>query len=878
MGITAEEALAQLDGSKPKSLTADEALAQLDAGAPKGYTRGEQVSELGREFVRGAGNVNADLVDIAGNMAQYPIAAYENLGGAALESLSDITGIGDYEDPLAGKRSLNPLKLWDRAIERNEESGTDWVGKMLKEKVAEDFAPQIEEGASGEGFERWRTGARIGGESANPLTFVAGWPNAIRGTVGAMGLGTAGQEVGGDMGELGGTILGDFLGTGFLRNPKTSIENLAKLTGKFKNAYRDVRNFLPGGTPLNVVDNASMDDLAKAVDIIKLNATVPRDIAILTDPVQKKAAIEAFNTKLEKDIIDAIDAGELGSLGQITDNAGIENYVRTLREGATNGGSAQARLSAQAQDQTNMRLTDEVNANIDEVSKTGRAEEAMDAPQEALREAKRVAREEAYTAGKSAEDAGDTILTQAVDAQSQAVKDRNLSAIQKSVAPNQTVPTRIGDEGVSDLAEGYQRAYTDAWEDASHLKPTVTRGMKEELDTLSKQVDKKDMLALDNLGKNIEKLSQGVTPPKMQALDHAFAKAIKSADGALAERLTSMRANFRAGLPDGVKSELAAIDAQYGKYLTVKKAATAANERAGVFKNSELATASRGVNSTTKPLQDVYVPGLEEDIALKSRLGEATVAEKAARKQADVLRKGAEVEINALDRTPAGKLAATDAGGVDEVIKTIARGGTTKNRSKALTELLDSVKNNPQGKKDIKRAFAKMFRNTFDADGGLNMKGKEDFDKMRKVYEDSGMFNKAELENFDKAIKEGQKLYMDTGKLPVQLPEGAQPLAETLAALVGAKIGAFAFGSPLIGAALGRKATTKMLKAISSERLNDLAYELMVKPEKFGELIPKLKQVNLTQKEFDSILGEMFNIMRAPAVAGREAGETEENN
>ena len=93
-------------------------------------------------------------------------------------------------------------------------------------------------------------------------------------------------------------------------------------------------------------------------------------------------------------------------------------------------------------------------------------------------------------------------------------------------------------------------------------------------------------------------------------------------------------------------------------------------------------------------------------------------------------------------------------------------------------------------------------------------------------------------------------------------------VASMVAALVGAKAGAALFGSPLIGANIGRKTTTSMLDSLTNKRADELAEQLLTNPEKFAELGAKLKvsAADMTVKQKKEAIMELL------AVAGVKTG------
>lgn len=89
----------------------------------------------------------------------------------------------------------------------------------------------------------------------------------------------------------------------------------------------------------------------------------------------------------------------------------------------------------------------------------------------------------------------------------------------------------------------------------------------------------------------------------------------------------------------------------------------------------------------------------------------------------------------------------------------------------------------------------------------------------------------------------------DNAERLAKLPPVKRRVAETVAAIGGAKLGAQTMGSPLIGAALGRKAAVSWLDSVTDAQAKKIAYELSINPEKFVEVFDRLNDQALTAAE-----------------------------
>ena len=192
-----------------------------------------------------------------------------------------------------------------------------------------------------------------------------------------------------------------------------------------------------------------------------------------------------------------------------------------------------------------------------------------------------------------------------------------------------------------------------------------------------------------------------------------------------------------------------------------------------------------------------------------------------------------------------------------------------KDVAAGVRELLDSVKGNPQATEDIQRAFMQNLTNSVTKDGALTQGGLEQFKQLRPIMESSGLYTPKQLQTIEDGLVEGQKMFLhkDAKKLG-KLPPEEKRVAETLAALTGAKIGAMSFGSPLIGAALGRKFAVNTLKELGPKKIQKIAFEFSMNPERLVKYTDKLNDASLSDVEKANTIVDM---MAAALSAGRIA-------
>lgn len=167
----------------------------------------------------------------------------------------------------------------------------------------------------------------------------------------------------------------------------------------------------------------------------------------------------------------------------------------------------------------------------------------------------------------------------------------------ESAAPPGVAVTETGVKGIQQLKAGFTDAYADAWGGATSLSNEARVGFVNMLATAAPKLTKKQKTALKGVVTDFKDLTRDVTPDKLKALDNDLRKRITAAkkDYDYQELLTDLRKQLRAGVPPEVSKKLSAVDAQYGKYLVVRKAAKDALENEGNFGGRQLIKAAKAV-------------------------------------------------------------------------------------------------------------------------------------------------------------------------------------------------------------------------------------------------------------------------------------------
>lgn len=266
--------------------------------------------------------------------------------------------------------------------------------------------------------------------------------------------------------------------------------------------------------------------------------------------------------------------------------------------------------------------------------------------------------------------------------------------------------------------------------------------------------------------------------------------------------------------------------------------------------------APESINAFMRQHGDQMSPALREEILGAQQAGRAG---QEASEQAKILRK----EVTDADRSTAGKFANTDDAEFDVIKRfdeVMKPGGK---RSESLEELIEATGGNKQALEDLRKAgIDRLSSHITDDAGGLTVKATEKFLRDRQALEASGLYSKWELDQIQEGLKTGEKKFLhEMAKKRPKVVAAENEIFNGLFALGGAKTGAMAFGSPLIGAAIGRRIASKMAKRISSDQAEAFAYEMSVNPEIMLDMLKKFKGKKPSAEQIGELGDEM--VLRA---------------
>ena len=190
----------------------------------------------------------------------------------------------------------------------------------------------------------------------------------------------------------------------------------------------------------------------------------------------------------------------------------------------------------------------------------------------------------------------------------------------REAAPEGAKITGKAQEGVKQLKNAYDDAYTNAWSKANNIS---TEGRVNFVNAVEKTVaylPKNERNKVLDIAKDFKGVLSDLSPKSIKAYDNRLRRAIDSApydNRELREGLKLMRGSIRSGLPKEATEALTKVDKDYAKYLVVKKATSKAAENKGEFSPSQLVSSSRTVGGESRtalgeaPLQELATAGAQ---------------------------------------------------------------------------------------------------------------------------------------------------------------------------------------------------------------------------------------------------------------------------
>ena len=772
-------------------------------------------------------------------------------GGTGLmqgaEFLTDV-GALPYTMIQRGGKASQRFREADGAWESIKAYGSGFMEPTeFGERISQNFAPamrayepQIGEGEGDAWLDPAKAAARIGGE------LVATGPLAGKGKVLEMAAKTAplsiaagagGQVLGGDIGEMTGIVAGALTpdAGSIMKLGKMVVDSLVSAPTKLKRLVKS------GDTAATASDNEIRQGLQEVLRNVYAE-----------DPDAAITKVDDLFKRVKQSVAD----GKKGTLGQLSGDAGILNFEKSYAK----------EFRQPDIDTINMQLSKDATTPIDELAPEGVTQRAADIPQKITAERVTEAGEavEPFKRQKSTVD----VSTGLHKATAQ-IRDESFAAVKKKwdKIGNPTTDAGVVIEYVDDYFKT--------------LNPNLSRTLKKEFGEAYTNIKglkgDVDFKTISGIISRISKDSVNMSGEAKQHID-AVQDALYDALGGTAEG-----ARKKAALAYKDHMQKFGSRSQIGKALDKPEGEFGANVVTGgdkgASKRAELLRTTGGVEDVAKRSDDFLRAEFNTKYVDADGKVKQSGVDAFTRRYGEQLSPKLTAELKKVRETGAiDKSLTAELGATDDILSTAKSAMTHKkgvNRVDKLTELLADVdQSTPQAREDIRRMFADDMHNTVTKDGKLSQDGLTKFKRNRDVYEKSGLYTKKELDTIEEGMVEGQKMYMhEDAKILGKLPAEEKKVAEVLAALGGAKIGAMAFGSPLIGAALGRRFAVTSLRKMGTEKINKITFELMMNPQKFVDEVARLNKPGLSDKETASAIADL---LAAAASASRTAPITED--
>lgn len=633
----------------------------------------------------------------------------------------------------------------------------------------------------------------------------------------AVGSGTGavvGHELGGEKGEMIGSIAGGIAG-----DVKGIVNMFGTIYRGGKAGYKRLGRMK---SEVNL-DTATDAEISGAIRQYLAHAYEPGS------PQMTKEYYDRLYTTLKQ----ANAAGKKGSVAQRTGDVG-------LRQFETHDRSGMARANRSDLDIHDAELNKIAREAVTGVEPAGKARGAGALPKSQVAAGKRGVdtqmRQDAAVSQRALDVAeGKQRLTQT---------QLNKQAFERA-NPTDAPLTGTNIEKAVTLKKAVTKQYDDAWATAKRPNKGVTDNMVRSLDSIAEQVNPTEANIYASLKATITKLADKGSDVSLKNLDRTIStlrgKHVKGSQ--VSEVLGNMQDTFRAGLTPEGQRMLKAADRNYPDYLTVKAAGAKAFSEGEEFTAKQLSGRAANVArergfTGEAPMQDLTRKGTAEAAMRKSE----TATARALRNKTRVTPSKLVTAQGKLDTTPTGKFAQWGAS-KHKASKAAKETMAAKNSVTAMQDVLHGATG--QNRKNIRKAFIQNIRDTHMPGKTLSKKALADFRESSQDYIDAGMFTKKEIKSIEAGMVEGNKMYLGVDKAKLAaIPPERKRVQEGVAALLGAKIGANLFGSPLIGAAIGRKTARDIFDRMTTEKTQKLAYELAMNPDKFVDIVERVNKAS----------------------------------
>ena len=469
------------------------------------------------------------------------------------------------------------------------------------------------------------------------------------------------------------------------------------------------------------------------------------------------------------------------------------------------------------------------------------------------------------------------------------LKNINLEVLNK-VNPSQKPISLVGREGIEEVSDNFTTEYGKVWSKIDSIPINAWLGAKQAAKRADDLLaDPADMAIIQNLIKKLDGVANKPTSSKVKDLDNTLRNTASSADSAdkpaLYGIIKSMRTSLRDGLDDVSAARLKEIDANFGGFLTARKASAKADETRGVFTSEQLNKADKTVSgearftkgrgfmqSETDPLLGSIKRNTDTTKALKAAGKESIEAtETVGKATANALRTEADAAVGKLskrakavrdaklrrtkkikDNTFAGQFARHD-DAVNAVDKVFAN---TTNPAKQTNELVKVASKDKTGNalNGLKSAYITSLSRKMTSGGKITTAAGDKFKSLKNPL--SKLFKPDEMARIERAIKESDKIRMHSSIDASTLPQAGEGLKFLMASVLGIKAGtAILSGNSLLMGRVGRDVVVKGAIGTPHKKMLEAMEDMLLNPEKYAKGVEKLRKAP-TEKNITQVLTE----------------------
>lgn len=197
--------------------------------------------------------------------------------------------------------------------------------------------------------------------------------------------------------------------------------------------------------------------------------------------------------------------------------------------------------------------------------------------------------------------------------------------ILNQAAPEGVEITKLGPEGGAQLKKAFNKAYDKAWQGSGKLSKANSDETITELAESAARLGTDDAKVLESTAREIALvLDKGVGNKGGKLIDDILRRRLKSTTPDkydLTKALEEAKTGLRNRMPRKTREKLVKIDAQYPKYLTVRRAIDNSGKTDGVFTPNTLTQADKAISKGKSSVG-------ESKFGEAARLGRATVGKK----------------------------------------------------------------------------------------------------------------------------------------------------------------------------------------------------------------------------------------------------------